>query len=318
MKVYVGKTDWSWYEYLRDKNLDEVNFWKPSGVPFKALQEGDLFLFKMKAPQGGRIAGGGFFTRYVTMTVERAWRAFGNENGVDNLAELSERIGGYRSGAGAREENPRIGCIILNDVFWFDERDWFDVPGNQDDWRYIVSGKSYGAEEPDGKWLYEQTEMRLKAKMLEDGPTATLPAAVTDGAGEADRYGFHMARHRLGQGAFRALVADAYHDRCAITGERTLPVLQAAHIRPYAKQGPHAVCNGLFLRSDMHTLFDAGYLTVTPDLTIHVSKRLHSDFDNGRIYYAYQGEKLAIVPDALGDQPSRDFLEWHNDTVFLG
>ena len=95
-------------------------------------------------------------------------------------------------------------------------------------------------------------------------------------------------------------------------------MLQAAHIRPYAKQGPHAVCNGLFLRSDMHTLFDAGYLTVTPDLTIHVSKRLHSDFDNGRIYYAYQGEKLAIVPDALGDQPSRDFLEWHNDTVFLG
>jgi putative restriction endonuclease len=37
---------------------------------------------------------------------------------------------------------------------------------------------------------------------------------------------------RLGQGAFRLLVTDAYQRRCAVTGERTLPVLDAAHIRP--------------------------------------------------------------------------------------
>jgi hypothetical protein len=32
---------------------------------------------------------------------------------------------------------------------------------------------------------------------------------------------------------FRVLVTDAYQKRCAITGERTLPVLDAAHIKPY-------------------------------------------------------------------------------------
>jgi len=61
MNVYVGITDWSWYDYLRDYDSSEVNFWKPGGS-FKAISEGDLFLFKMKAAHGGKIAGGGYFT----------------------------------------------------------------------------------------------------------------------------------------------------------------------------------------------------------------------------------------------------------------
>src|SRR5690606_11461688 len=82
---------------------------------------------------------------------------------------------------------------------------------------------------------------------------------------EGPRYGAeYLARARLGQGAFRVLVTDAYQKRCAISGERTLPVLQAAHIRPYAAAGPHRVSNGLLLRSDLHILFDRGYVTVTP------------------------------------------------------
>lgn len=56
-----------------------------------------------------------------------------------------------------------------------------------------------------------------------------------------------MSKHRLGQGAFRIVVTDAYRRRCAITGEKTLPVLEAAHIIPNAENGPHIVTNGLLL-----------------------------------------------------------------------
>ena len=62
MNVYVGITEWPWYDYLRDHGSTEVNFWKPGGGSFKAISEGDLFLFKMKAAHGGKIAGGGYFT----------------------------------------------------------------------------------------------------------------------------------------------------------------------------------------------------------------------------------------------------------------
>ena len=50
---------------------------------------------------------------------------------------------------------------------------------------------------------------------------------------------------RLGQGAFRVVVTEAYHRRCAISGEKTLPVLEAAHIKPYTQEGPHEISNGL-------------------------------------------------------------------------
>ena len=39
-----------------------------------------------------------------------------------------------------------------------------------------------------------------------------------------------LVRPRLGQGTFRVLVTDNYRRRCAVTGEKALPVLDAAHI----------------------------------------------------------------------------------------
>lgn len=65
-----------------------------------------------------------------------------------------------------------------------------------------------------------------------------------------------LIRPRLGQGAFRASVTSVYQHRCALTGERTLPILDAAHIRPYDQGGEHEVTNGLLLRTDIHRLFD--------------------------------------------------------------
>ena len=125
-----------------------------------------------------------------------------------------------------------------------------------------------------------------------------------------------MTRGRLGQGAFRVLVTDAYERRCAITGEKTLPVLEAAHIKPYALHGPHRVSNGILLRSDLHKLFDLGYLTVTPDLRVQVSRRLKAEWHNGREYYAHNGEPLRFHPADPARLPSPEFLKWHNESRF--
>lgn len=103
-----------------------------------------------------------------------------------------------------------------------------------------------------------------------------------------------------------------------MTGEKTLPVLQAAHIKPYASNGPHKVSNGLLLRSDMHTLFDRGYMTVTPELNIEVSKHLRAHWQNGREYYAYHGKSLAVTPPQALEAPETEFLRWHNESRFLG
>ena len=111
-----------------------------------------------------------------------------------------------------------------------------------------------------------------------------------------------LVKPRLGQGAFRILVTDIYGRRCAVTQERTLPALEAAHIRPYSEGGAHEGQNGLLLRRDIHSLFDAGYVTVTPNLHFEVSRRIREEFDNGKHYYALHGQQI-IVPENVGHRP---------------
>jgi putative restriction endonuclease len=89
-------------------------------------------------------------------------------------------------------------------------------------------------------------------------------------------------------------------------------------IRPYAEEGPHLVSNGLLLRSDIHTLYDDGYLTVTDDLRIEVSRKIKEEFQNGREYYAYHGKPLGELPSLADQRPSGDFLRWHNEHRYLG
>jgi len=134
----------------------------------------------------------------------------------------------------------------------------------------------------------------------------------------ANRYGEPtLIRPRLGQGAFRLLVTDLYSRRCAVTGERTLPALEAAHIRPYAEGGDHVASNGILMRRDVHSLFDAGYVTITQDHRFEVSRRIRDEFENGRQYYALHGANIAL-PIRRDLRPDAAALEWHNEHRFLG
>ena len=124
-----------------------------------------------------------------------------------------------------------------------------------------------------------------------------------------------LVPQRLGQQSFQAVVLQAYGRHCAITGGKIRPVLQAAHVRPLPRGGEHRLDNGLLLRSDVHTLYDRGYLGVDPKFRLLVSPRLRQEFGNGEQFYARAGEPIA-VPERRGDRPNREFLEWHLDEVF--
>lgn len=183
--------------------------------------------------------------------------------------------------------------------------------------RSIVQGKSYETNDSIGAELWGEVQHRLYTKDF------LKPTVLEDGASlqgeEVARYGSDfLTRARLGQGTFRVLVTDAYARRCAITGERTLPVLEAAHIKPFGMAGPNQTINGLLLRSDLHKLFDLGYMTITPGLAVKVSGNIREKFKNGRDYYALDGRELTIVPSTEKDRPSSQYLQWHNRNVFLG
>jgi putative restriction endonuclease len=121
----------------------------------------------------------------------------------------------------------------------------------------------------------------------------------------------------LGQGTFRLAVTSAYSRSCTVTGEHSLPALEAAHIRPYGDGGEHEVSNGLLLRSDIHRLFDTGYVGVTPDYKFVVSDRLRGDYSNGRSYYALVGRPIEL-PARREEWPRAEALAWHGEAVMAG
>ena len=122
---------------------------------------------------------------------------------------------------------------------------------------------------------------------------------------------------RLGQKSFRIAVLDSYARRCAITSERTLPALEAAHIQPYSALPQHSVNNGILFRADIHRLFDSGYVTVTPDLNFLVSGKIKEEFENGRDDYRLNGERIRL-PENPAHRPMVESLAWHNEERYLG
>lgn len=305
VKLVVAVTDREWFDYLRGRtDLAEVNFWAPSGAPFRALEPGELFLFKLHAPTNF-IVGGGVFAYANVLPCTLAWEAFGEANGARTLADMRARIVRYRRANPDDRGDFPVGCRILTQPFFLAEDDWIPVP---ESWsRNIVSFKTYSSATSDGLQLWEVTRRYLDKEQALPGLAET-----------AERYGEPtLIRPRVGQGTFRILVTDIYGRRCAVTGERTLPALDAAHIRPYAEGGEHEASNGLLLRRDIHSLFDGGYVTVTPDYHFEVSRRIREEFENGRHYYALHGTSVA-VPDRPDFRPDRSALAWHNASRFRG
>ncbi len=302
INLVVAVTDDHWFEMLRKQPaLNEVNFWAPSAANFRALRPGELFLFKLHSPRN-YIVGGGIFTYANALPWSLAWEAFREGNGARSAQEMRARIANYRRTEPGDRSDFSVGCRILTQPFFFEEANWIPVPPS---WSSkIVSFKTYDTGTADGLALWNAVSERMIST-----PTTVLT--------EADRFGApHLVTPRLGQGAFRVMVTENYGRRCAVTQERTLPALEAAHIRPYSDGGEHSVKNGLLLRRDLHSLFDSGYVTITPDLSFEVSRRIKEEFDNGKHYYALHGQKIVVPATALGPDPGA--LQWHNENCYRG
>ena len=303
IKAYVGVTDRKWFDLLRSQpGIDEVNFWQPSGGRnFRAIRPGELFLFKLHRPDDF-IVGGGIFAHFSLLPISLAWEAFQVGNGALDLFEMRTRVEKYRRVPPSAHDDYTIGCILLEQPFFLPREQWIPIP---QDWSpNIVQGKTYDLTVEPGRTIWTKLQTRQESTM--SSVVRETEAAIGEPV---------LVQPRLGQGAFRILITDGYERRCAFTGERTLPALDAAHIRPFSEIKQHSLDNGLLLRKDLHALFDRGYVTVTPTLHIEVSKRIKEEFENGREYYRLHGQEMR-PPAARHMHPSSNSLAWHNENIF--
>ncbi len=324
MKIVVGVTDSRWATFLRDhRSISEANFWQPSPHGFKALAEGEPFLFKTKHPRtylsldmpGYSLVGGGFFEQYFEMPVSEAWAIWGRGNGADSERELLQRVQAYRSSKNHEPQpDPTIGCVILRNIFLAEPGGELPQPPNWSPNNVTIEGyETIGRDrKADSEYVQEAFQLLQARARVDLRWDADLRGVEITWDGP--KYGAPvLVRPRMGQGRFRRAVDEAYSYRCAVTGSRTYPSLEAAHIRDFALDGGHhAVPNALLLRSDVHALYDRGYLGIDGDLRLRVSPELRAHGWNGVEFYEREAAGFRIaVPEAPELQPDRDALDWH-------
>jgi len=159
MNYYIGNTDLKWYRFLKSINPEDLNFWQPSGLThFRAIESGAPFLLKLKSPIN-KIAGIGFFTSQSILPIDFAWEVFKERNGADNYQDFYSKIKSYRDSSNPIEKNANIGCIVLTNPIFFDEKDWIPLPK---DWsKNIVQGKTYSTDYGYGINYWNLVELTL-------------------------------------------------------------------------------------------------------------------------------------------------------------
>ena len=122
-----------------------------------------------------------------------------------------------------------------------------------------------------------------------------------------------LARQRVHQPMFRALVMTAYARSCAVCELRHVELLDAAHITPDADEaGLPVVSNGLALCKIHHAAFDKDVLGISPDLKVHVSTTVLGEVDGPMLRHglqAFHGQSLRVVPSRRAERPDRDRLD---------
>jgi putative restriction endonuclease len=312
VRGFVAVTDISWLGFLQTLGQsDEINFWRPTATASNHAV-GTPWFFKAKSPVNA-IVGGGFFSHYTELPVSMAWQTFQEKNGVPSLAALLASLSHIRSapnknglGGPALTLDTTIGCVILSSPWFLPPDSYIRTPG--DFHINTVVGKWYDLTGGPGRELWDAMSTRTappKAELLRK-------AATPGGWGEP-----RLVRTRLGQGSFRFSVLDAYGRACAVTGDRVLPALEAAHIQPFSASQSHEVSNGIALRADLHRLFDLGYVGVDSGGVFRVSTSLRDQFGAVHSYRELEGKHIGLPVDET-NHPDPESLGWHYSKVYRG
>lgn len=162
----------------------------------------------------------------------------------------------------------------------------------------------------------QQIRAKLQKKSIEDiigmGDLTSIPNG---------EYREQVVKTRVGQQFFRMSVLNSYDNKCSVTGINKRDLLIASHIKPWAVSDERSERtnpqNGICLNAFHDKAFDCGLITITVDYKMIVSPHLKEAAmdDETKDWIVHYDQKKIQLPRKF--LPQRDFLEYHNDVVFL-
>jgi len=124
---------------------------------------------------------------------------------------------------------------------------------------------------------------------------------------------------RVNQSFFRKSILASYENKCCISGLNIDSMLIASHIIPWNKDELNRLnpSNGLCLNSLYDKAFDKGLITINSNYEIIISKHIfnlkETEYINNTFIKLHK-TKMELPRKFL---PKKEFLEYHNDFIFL-
>ena len=127
-----------------------------------------------------------------------------------------------------------------------------------------------------------------------------------------------LVKVRVNQSFFRSVILSSYNQRCCITGLNISDFLVASHIIPWKADEKNRLNpqNGLCLNSIHDKAFDKGFITITNDYKVKVSK-FFDEFRNESIineFFTKYSNQSIVLPEKF--LPKKEFLEYHQEIIF--
>lgn len=140
MKIFVGVTDSFWFNFNKEKNFDQVVFWRKSPNPLRKLVEGDYFLFLVGGKLPRKILGLGVVALVGSQTINDLWNGYGEMNGCNKIEVFEQLV--------HKTRNQTLGFTLLENVKYFKRQDSLtdqDINFKKD----IMIGKYFEASDVD-------------------------------------------------------------------------------------------------------------------------------------------------------------------------
>lgn len=303
--ILICKVTNSWYQVLKTHFLAKGSsrmslFQNDNTLKDAGISPGTLTLFLLNEDNKNYIIGGGYFLFFKLIDTDNYWNTQGVKCGFRSKEELQE----YLKNEGYDPKN--VETLIFDSYFMFTKHERVLIPENFDKEYCNKNCNILSLDDPFGKYINKIVLSKREPYIASFG---------MDWPGIYFATSHFNTRNYYAQ--FNAKISCIYNNTCALTGTKIEPLVDAVHIKPFSDHKFQDVQNGIMLRTDIHKLFNEGYITFEykkSDLIAIVSKSIKDSFDDS--YYDKYNRKKLHLPEDLNLRPKKELIDWHRENVF--
>lgn len=125
---------------------------------------------------------------------------------------------------------------------------------------------------------------------------------------------YNLVQARIGQGKYKKDLLSRFSEKCCISSNPQIEILEASHIKPWASSNNEEKIdkfNGLLLTKNIHKLFDLGFISISDQCELLISSfvtaEMKREIEKGKNHFNKIKKEIS---------KSQKYLQYHRDEIY--